>query len=101
MHAVVDSVIIECAVERLAVGVVVGRRCSMRPAPAELSASIDAAVAQARTRQNAPVIGEVRDMLRHGKYKPTGRGKPASEYILRADDENSLPRINNCVEINN
>ena len=23
-------------------------------------------------------------MLRHGKYKPTGRGKPASEYLFRA-----------------
>src|SRR5262245_8906291 len=101
MHAVVDSVIIECAVERLAVGVVVGRRCSMGPAPAELSASIEAAVAEARTRQNAPVIGEVRDMLRHGKYKPTGRGKPASEYLLRAAVENRFPTINNLVDINN
>jgi DNA/RNA-binding domain of Phe-tRNA-synthetase-like protein len=98
---VVDSVTIECAVDQLAIGVVVGRRCSRGPAPAELSASIDAAVAEAPTRQNASVIGEVRDMLRRGKYKPTGRGKPASEYLLRAAVENHFPRINNLVDINN
>ncbi|HHE51660.1 MAG TPA: hypothetical protein ENL30_01190, partial [Candidatus Acetothermia bacterium] len=26
----------------------------------------------------------VRKMLRHGKYHPSGRGKPASEFLLRA-----------------
>ena len=26
----------------------------------------------------------IRDLLRHGGYKPTGRGKPASEYLVRA-----------------
>jgi len=26
----------------------------------------------------------VRDLLRHGGYKPTGRGKPASEYLIGA-----------------
>jgi len=25
----------------------------------------------------------VRDLLRNGSYKPTGRGKPASEYLVR------------------
>lgn len=29
----------------------------------------------------------VRDLLRHGGYKPTGRGKPASEYLARAAGE--------------
>jgi DNA/RNA-binding domain of Phe-tRNA-synthetase-like protein len=98
---VVDSVTIECAVDRLAIGVVVGRRCSMGRAPAELASAIDAAVAEASAHQNAPVIGQVRDMLRHGKYKPTGRGKPASEYLLRAAVENRFPSINNLVDINN
>jgi DNA/RNA-binding domain of Phe-tRNA-synthetase-like protein len=30
------------------------------------------------------VRAAVRDLLRHGGYKPTGRGKPASEYLVRA-----------------
>ncbi|MBN8587856.1 MAG: hypothetical protein J0L94_05985 [Rhodothermia bacterium] len=42
-----------------------------------------------------------RDMLRNGSYKPTGRGKPASEYLLRATQEGNFPRINAPVDINN
>ena len=43
----------------------------------------------------------VRDMLRFGSYKPTGRGKPASEYLLRAASEGTFPEINSLVDINN
>ncbi len=42
-----------------------------------------------------------RDMLRIGSYKPTGRGKPASEYLLRAASEEAFPRINPVADINN
>lgn len=42
-----------------------------------------------------------RDMLRNGRYKPTGRGKPASEYLLRAASEATFPRINAVVDVNN
>lgn len=44
------------------------------------------------TRQN------VRDLLRYGGYKPTGRGKPASEYLLRAAGEGTLGSINAAVD---
>ena len=40
----------------------------------------------------------VRDMLRHGGYKPTGRGKPASEYLVRAVTEGALESINAAVD---
>lgn len=43
----------------------------------------------------------VRDILRNGSYKPTGRGKPASEYLIRAATEHSFPRINSFVDICN
>jgi DNA/RNA-binding domain of Phe-tRNA-synthetase-like protein len=39
-----------------------------------------------------------RDLLRHGGYKPTGRGKPASEYLVREASERSLPSINLAVD---
>ncbi len=42
-----------------------------------------------------------RDMLRIGSYKPTGRGKPASEYLLRTASDGSFPRINTAADINN
>lgn len=40
----------------------------------------------------------VRDMLRHGGYKPTGRGKPASEYLVRAVEAGELDSINAAVD---
>lgn len=40
--------------------------------------------AEAPLQSSDAVRGHVRDLLRHGGYKPTGRGKPASEYLLRA-----------------
>jgi len=40
----------------------------------------------------------VRDLLRHGGYKPTGRGKPASEYLVRAATEGTLAPINLVVD---
>ena len=47
---------------------------------------------------NDEVRGVVRDLLRHGGYKPTGRGKPASEYLLCAVAEGTLSRINAAVD---
>src|SRR4051812_13679393 len=41
--------------------------------------------------------GHVRDLLRHGGYKPTGRGKPASEYLLKAAAE-GMTSINAAVD---
>lgn len=44
------------------------------------------------------VRAAVRDLLRAGGYKPTGRGKPASEYLIRATAENTLSSINAAVD---
>lgn len=56
------------------------------------------------TRANAPLASSdavraaVRDLLRHGGFKPTGRSKPASEYLIRAADEGVLASINLVVD---
>jgi DNA/RNA-binding domain of Phe-tRNA-synthetase-like protein len=47
------------------------------------------------------VRGAVRKLLRHGGYKPSGRGKPASEYLLAAADEGTLGSINLAVDLCN
>src|SRR6266849_751897 len=47
------------------------------------------------------VRGAVRDVLRAFGYKPTGRGKPASEYLIRAVAERALASINLAVDMNN
>ncbi|QDV05695.1 B3/4 domain protein [Planctomycetes bacterium Poly30] len=41
---------------------------------------------------------DVRDLLRHGGHKPTGRGKPSSEYLVRAQAEGKIPSINLAVD---
>ncbi|MBC8073702.1 MAG: hypothetical protein IAG13_35600, partial [Deltaproteobacteria bacterium] len=43
----------------------------------------------------------VRKLLRHGGYKPSGRGKPASEYLLGAAAEGTLGSINLAVDLCN
>jgi DNA/RNA-binding domain of Phe-tRNA-synthetase-like protein len=39
--------------------------------------------------------------LRHGKYKPSGRAKPASEFLLKAASRGDFPVINPPVDANN
>ncbi len=43
----------------------------------------------------------VRDMLRRSGYKPTGRGKPASEYLKKIAAESGLGSINVAVDVCN
>jgi DNA/RNA-binding domain of Phe-tRNA-synthetase-like protein len=43
----------------------------------------------------------VREMLRHKTYKPSGRSKPSSEYLLAAALLNEFPLISGPVDINN
>jgi DNA/RNA-binding domain of Phe-tRNA-synthetase-like protein len=54
--------------------------------------------APAPLRSDDAVREHVRKLLRHGGYKPTGRGKPASEYLLRAVGEGALGSINAAVD---
>lgn len=54
--------------------------------------------APAPVRSDDAVRSAVRDLLRHGGYKPTGRGKPASEYLIRAVGEGALSSINAAVD---
>jgi DNA/RNA-binding domain of Phe-tRNA-synthetase-like protein len=43
----------------------------------------------------------VRNMLRFGSYKPAGRSKPSSEYLLAAALEKDFPLVNGPVDVNN
>ncbi len=67
------------------------------PTPEALRAllSLDA---EAPLRSDDNVRAAVRDLLRHGGYKPTGRGKPSSEYLVRAVSEGALGAINLAVD---
>ena len=57
--------------------------------------------ARAPLQRDEHLRAAIRDMLRHGGYKPTGRGKPASEYLVRAAEEGALGSINVAVDVCN
>lgn len=67
------------------------------PSPKSLQALL-AASAVTTLASSDEVREAVRALLRHGGYKPTGRGKPASEYLARAAHESSLRSINAVVD---
>ena len=50
---------------------------------------------------DAALRATIRDLLRHSGYKPTGRAKPASEYLARAHAEGGLRPINYAVDVCN
>ncbi len=54
--------------------------------------------AEAPFARDESVRQQVRDLLRHGGYKPTGRGKPASEYLVGAVEKGALGSINAAVD---
>lgn len=47
---------------------------------------------------DATVRAAIRDMLRSRDFKPTGRAKPASEYLARASADAALKSINPAVD---
>jgi len=89
----------------VAVGWAVVEGMANGPSPPALALDLDRALIEAPGRAAAPETagrkGAVRDLLRHGAYKPTGRGKPASEYLLAAALEGRFPRINVLADLNN
>src|ERR1700722_13340538 len=67
------------------------------PSPPELLSLFgDGAIAPVSSDDS--VREAVRALLRHGGFKPTGRSKPASEYLLKAFREKSLSPINLAVD---
>lgn len=68
------------------------------PAAVRALAVVDAAAPLERSDE---LRKAVRDVLRHGGYKPTGRGKPAAEYLVKAATEGRFPEINVAVDILN
>ena len=63
-----------------------------------LASSDESLVAPEGLASSDDVRAKIRDALRAGGYKPSGRGKPASEYLAAATD---FPRINRAVDLGN
>lgn len=57
--------------------------------------------AEAPLRPPEELKAAVRDLLRGHGYKPTGRGKPSSEYLAKAAADGRLASINAAVDVGN
>jgi DNA/RNA-binding domain of Phe-tRNA-synthetase-like protein len=75
-----------------------GEIAAGEPVRALLAPGAPAPGAPAPMRADDAVRAAVRDMMRHGGYKPTGRGKPSAEYLARAVAEGALGAINAAVD---
>lgn len=73
------------------------RPLEVMPTPAAMQALLHRE-AEAPLRSDDQVREVVRVLLRHGGFKPTGRSKPASEYLLKAVREQTLGSINLAVD---
>ena len=87
----------------LLLGVVEASGVTVGPSPPALAAEIDALLAERAAGTAVPetLRTAVRDLLRRGGYKPTGRGKPASEFLAQAAARGEFPRISNVVDVCN
>jgi DNA/RNA-binding domain of Phe-tRNA-synthetase-like protein len=97
------EIINECREKGLRAAVVVGRGIAVLPSPQALDSTLRVLI-ETRAREEFPppdLKEKVRGMLRKGGFKPTGRNKPASEYLAQAAREGRFPFINNLVDINN
>jgi DNA/RNA-binding domain of Phe-tRNA-synthetase-like protein len=63
-----------------------------------LSGVFDAAGVEPPLTADDTVRTEIRALLRHGGFKPAGRSKPASEYLVTAHNEGRFPTINAAVD---
>ncbi len=83
--------------------VVTARGIKVTPSPSPLVEKLSQLVEKRKGEEfpPAPLKDSIRSMLRKGGFKPTGRNKPASEYLAQAAREERFPFINNLVDINN
>lgn len=76
------------------------RPLSEMPTPADIFALLSLQ-AETPLQSDDGVRDAVRLLLRHGGFKPAGRSKPASEYLVRAVGEKTLGSINAAVDVCN
>ncbi len=90
--------------ERVVVGLVEAFDVSPGPSGQMLIDAVDVLVRhrmQQETFPPAELKDGIRALLRAGGYKPSGRGKPASEYLAGAARKGAFPCISNVVDVIN
>ena len=96
---------IKTEIPDICAGIVIAGGCRAEKTTGALLGEVNKTILSAQGRKDSQFVTgrktAVRDMLRFGSYRPTGRGKPASEYLFNAALEGNFPLINNLVDINN
>lgn len=90
--------------ETLRLGLVYAGNVGVAPSPPALLdelSQIESALRADPARFSETTRTAIRDVLRRGGYKPTGRGKPASEFLLGQALGEGVARINGLVDLNN
>ncbi|MEP0813422.1 MAG: hypothetical protein HRF49_01995 [bacterium] len=91
--------------ERLALGIVRAKGLTVRPSSAEFVAKIEqlaADILAGKSGISDDAKSKVRNMLKIDGFSPSGRNRPASEYLLRElERTGKFKYINNVVDINN
>lgn len=96
------NVVNEIAANGVLSGVVYAQAVAVKETGPDLKSALDALVGdKAQTEFAAETKDAVRNLLKTGGFKPSGRNKPASEYLAQAAREGRFPYINNLVDINN
>lgn len=86
----------------LLAAVVVARGVVVEQTSEQLKSLLDHLVDERKNLEFPSDVKEaVRNLLKSGGFKPSGRNKPASEYLAQAAREGRFPLINNLVDINN
>ena len=86
----------------LLAGVVTASPVGVHPASAQLRTALEELIGQHKEVEFPVSTKEaVRGLLKTGGFKPSGRNKPASEYLAQAAREGRFPSINNLVDVNN
>lgn len=90
----------------LSLGVVVAENVTVQPANNDLRVYANEVAARVLHQQTAAEFEQqcqqVRQLLRFGKFKASGRSKPAQEYLLRCvNQDGGLPVINGPVDLIN
>ena len=90
-HPLLDAAVVDCTLP--------GPLGELSSSPALLSGL--STTYEASLVTNDEVKAAVRKLLRHGGFKPSGRNKPASEYLIKASDNGFLSGINLLVDVCN
>lgn len=90
-HPLLDAAVVSCTLPQPLAEV-------PSPAPVVALLSLDA---DAPLSPDDTLKTQVRGLLRHGGFKPSGRNKPASEYLVKAAASGFLSSINALVDVCN